>query len=663
MPCKTNNNGHLPYIEPTIRTIIGFLVTVLGALLYFVPQESALWLGLLLFISINVLQSGFTRFCIMELILKRMGLRCELDEIRQLSSQLQQSATRQAGYMDTLNLLSEAVLELSPEGRILSASEGWRRLLDAGGGAAATCADSLLDCVAAEDRDRVAQMLESIAGNADRILRIRFRLDGDHKKEYWVGGRFMLDRHDNENIRIKGVLRDITESYQQERQIQHMAMHDALTGLPNRALLENRIGQALAQARRQGFHVGVLFIDLDNFKQVNDTHGHKSGDRLLCRIGRVLANCLRASDTLARWGGDEFVALLPDLHHPVENMRTVARNLMMALEEELRGDDSCGDGVTLSIGGACYPDNADHADALLAQADKALYFAKSQGRNNVQIYSDIQKNSRAFGEFDIGARLGEAVRAGQIQTRYQVIVDAGSRQPVGVEALARWYDPQRGWISPACFISLAENLGLIQELSHQVVDRAISDFARLLEARPDLFLSLNVSTRQLHDQTFATRLRALLGERDMAPSQVKLEITESLSLLEIASARKLLDELRVSGFRLALDDFGTGFSSLSKLHELPFDELKIDMSFVRRANERSGRIMLDTIIRMGHELGFRIVAEGVERADHAHILQELGCDFLQGYHFGRPQPLDSCLRALQQEPARVQPVVVLPVTS
>ena len=661
MPCKSNNKSRLPYIEPTIRTILGFLVTVLGTLLYFRPDASTLWLGLLLFISLNVLQSGFTRWCIMEKILKRMGLRSELDEIRQLGDQLRLSAARQAGHMDTLNLLSEAVLELSPEGRILNASDGWRRLLGHAGQETEPPAPSLLDHVAEEDHEVVRHMLEDIGNTGDRVLRIRFRLAGEQPEERWVGGRFMLDRHDSDKVCIKGVLRDITETYQQERKIRHMAMHDALTGLPNRALLEDRLDQALNHARRQGFHVGILFIDLDNFKQVNDTHGHKNGDLLLRRIGHILSDRLRASDTLARWGGDEFVVLLPDLTHPVDGMRTVAHNLMTALRKELHGGHN-GEHVTLSIGAACYPDNADNAGALLAQADKALYFAKSQGRNNVQIYSELQKNNRAFDDFDSTARLSAAVKARRIQAHYQFIVDGNTHRPLGVEALARWHDTPRGWVSPASFIPMAENLGLIQDLSRQVIEQALGDFSRLLGHRPDLFLSVNVSTRLLDDAEFCTSLQHQAAAHGISANQIKLEITESLSLLETASARKVLDTLRADGFRLALDDFGTGFSSLSQLHELPFDELKIDMSFVRRAQERSGRVMLGTIIRMGHELGFRIVAEGVERASDARILQELGCDLLQGYHFGRPLPFDECLRRLQEDSAKARPVVALPLS-
>ncbi len=393
MTCINDKNRHLPYIEPTIRTIVGFLVTSVGLLLYFYPGESTLWLGMLFFISLNLFQSGFTRWCMMEKLLKRIGLRCELDEIRQLSERLHESSALQQGYIDTLNLLNEAVLELSPDGEILSFSDGWRRLVGEAMPVSETGRIPLTDYVKPDDRHILSDMLEHIASNGEHVLRIRFQLDKQATDEHWVEGQFMLDRHEETRVRIKGVLRDVTETYQRERHIQHMAMHDRLTGLPNRGLLESHMERALSHAKRHKFHVGVLFIDLDHFKQINDTYGHKCGDQMLVRVSEILVQKLRKSDTLARWGGDEFVALLPDLTDSTEGIRTVAINLMTALENALH-EGGPTSGVTLSIGAASYPGDADNSEALLAQADKALYFAKSQGRNNVQIYSEINKSQR-----------------------------------------------------------------------------------------------------------------------------------------------------------------------------------------------------------------------------------------------------------------------------
>lgn len=436
MTCETNKKRHLPYIEPTIRTIAGFFLTTIGVLLYLYDEESLLWLGMLFFVSLNLFQSGFTRWCLMEKILKRFGLRSELDEIRTLSKELCESAARQAGHMDTLNLLSEAVLELAPDGIILNASDGWHRLSGRNPAAGEVPQTPLINYVMARDADIVTRMLDEITTCQKRVLRIRFRLADSTEDERWVEGHFMLDRHDETKVRIKGVLRDVTETHQQERRIRRMAMHDALTGLPNRSLLENRMDQALAHARRHGFHVGVLFIDLDNFKQVNDAHGHKRGDQLLVNVSHILGRKLRASDTLARWGGDEFVVLLPDLTERTSGMRTVAANLMSALENELQGEGFEA-AVTLSIGAASYPEDAGSAEALMAQADKALYFAKSQGRNNVQIYSEMRENNPGFDDFDITARFSKAVKAERLGQSGQFYSHGGKpgpdseRQPAG----------------------------------------------------------------------------------------------------------------------------------------------------------------------------------------------------------------------------------------
>ncbi len=660
MPCGTAKKRRLPYIEPTIRTIAGFLLSAIGVLLYLHDEETTLWLGLLFFISLNLFQSGISRWCLMEKILKRIGLRSELDEIRKLGERLHESVARQAGHMDTLNLLSEAVLELSPDGEILSFSDGWGRLLGHDKAAAEASGKPLVNYVKACDVDVITRMLERILVTQKRVLRIRFRLADSSKDECWVEGHFMLDQHDEGKIRIKGVLRDVTDAHLQERQIRHMAMHDALTGLPNRSLLESRMEHALAHAKRYGFYVGILFIDLDNFKQVNDTNGHKSGDQLLVRVSQILGQKLRSSDTLARWGGDEFVVLLPDLTDHTSGMRIVAVNLMAALEDELQ-NDGIEAAVTLSIGAASYPSDADCPEALLAQADKALYFAKSQGRNNVQIYSEMRENNLGFDDFDITARFSKAVKAGQIQVHYQLIVDAVTHVPSGVEALARWHDARHGWVSPASFIPIAENLGLIQDVSRQVIEQALLDFKLLEKNHPALCLSVNISTRQLADSGFSGCLHDRVNFHGIDPRRIKLEMTESLSLLGGCSACKVLNELREIGFCLSLDDFGTGFSSLSQLHELPFDELKIDMSFVKRAHDKKGRIMLDTIIQLGHALGFRIVAEGIEQAAQAQVLRELGSDLLQGYLFSKPLPADECLRRLQEKSVIEQPLS-LPAT-
>ena len=632
-----HNEKKLPYIEPSIRVIIGVLLTATAVSLYFNKSLLLILLGFLLFMGVNLFMSAITHFCIMEKFLRLLGFRSELDEIKQLSEDAHRAVSIQKNHMKTLNMLNEAVLEVSPDGEVLNASDGWYRLIgnDISDTQQSSC--SLMSFVHNADKPLLVAMLRKALISDEKVHRVRFRfLTGDNA-EHWIGGKFMLEKLGGTEVRIRGVLRDITDAYLQERQIKHMAMHDALTGLPNRTLLEERMELALAQAKRNKFIMGVLFIDLDNFKQVNDIHGHKTGDHLLVSVSRIMQQRLRATDTLARWGGDEFVVVLPELKKTTD-IRDVAETLMHKLEDELvaEGFDAI---VTLSIGGALYPDDADTSESLLVQADKALYFAKEQGRNNVQIYSELRDSKLGYYDFDMTNRFSQAVKDGKIQVYYQLLVSSADNSACGFETLARWYDEKYGWVSPGVFIPMAENLGLIQDLGKQVLEKAFKDFSSVAcDSCCDLVLSVNLSNRQLMQGDFNFWIKALASEYAIKPEQIKLEITESLAQIGIVRAKEILESLRVSGFLLSLDDFGTGYSSLSLLHNLPVHELKIDMSFVQRYENSDGWIMLETIAAMGHSLGLELVAEGVETLECAQAMCDLGVERLQGYYFSKPLP-------------------------
>ena len=365
-----------PYIEPTIRSLAGGLITASVVLLYFRPDMKLIWLFLLFFVSLNLFQSGFTRFCLMEKMLKKMGFRSEMDEIRSLSK-------INADHLDTLNMLSEVIVELSFEGRIVHLTESWNALLGSDKINVLTCpclGKLFTDFICVDDRAALKQLLNQLKEN--EVKSLTFRMQREDHSEHWVEGKFMLYSKDRPQSVIRGVLRDVTESVFQEKRISHMAMHDVLTNLPNRILLEERMEQAIHEAQHTGFKVAVLFIDLDNFKQVNDAYGHKAGDLFLVAISKVLQANLCNGDTLARWGGDEFVVLLQGLQQ-VDESYDIAEKLLSAIQKEVLVE-SINTSVTLSIGLATFPDDADSSDNLLIRADKALFLAKSQGRNNIK---------------------------------------------------------------------------------------------------------------------------------------------------------------------------------------------------------------------------------------------------------------------------------------
>ena len=630
-----------PYIEPTIRTIAGALILACASLIYFYPHGAWLWLAILFFMGFNLFQSGLTKYCILEKMLKKLSFRSELDEIKSLS-QANAAAEARAAFYDTLDLLNEVVIELSPDGTLAFLTDHWLKLM----GSAYTSNAHFLGhpfivFIHKQDRGLLNSQLDTLLKGARETVSLRFRMSREDQEEHWVEGKFALNRQHGRVQGVRGVLRDVTEAHMQEKRISHMAMHDALTRLPNRAHLDERIREAVEHSRATGSKFALLFIDLDNFKQINDLRGHKSGDQLLVDVSQILRAHLRETDVLARWGGDEFVVLLP-FSHDAEIAHTVAGELMRKLQlnlEKMYSDLF----VTLSIGIAVFPDDAENGEALLVQAYKALFYAKSQGRNNIQMFGDLHTRAAGYEEVELTSRFVAAVKQCQLQVYYQPVMDAGNHERIaGFEALARWHDDQYGWVSPANFIPLAENMGLIQEVGRQVLEEALHHFAQFDGLCTDLKLAVNVSKRQVMSDDFYPMLIEMAQRHGISPCQIKLEITESIALLGIERAKGHLQKLSDAGFTLSLDDFGTGFSSLSHVHELPFDEIKIDISFVRRIKSPEGRVLVRTIVEMAHAMQLALVAEGVEDMETALILQEMGVEMLQGYYFSRPMPKESC---------------------
>lgn len=629
------------YIEPAIRSIVGGFIVACGALIYFQPESSWLWLSVLIFVGFNLFQSGLTKFCIMEKLLKKLHFRSELDEIKSLG-QANAEAEARAAFYDTLGLLNEVVIELSRDGKLAFLSDHWLKLLGSGHRSDAHfLGHPFMAFINKQDRSPLEYLLQAVLNGDRGMVNMRFRMLREDQLEHWVEGKFALYQKQGQVQGIRGVLRDVTEAHVQENRINHMAMHDALTNLPNRTYLDDRINKEIKRSNISGSKFALLFIDLDNFKQVNDLRGHKSGDQLLIDVSNILRANLRESDVLARWGGDEFVVLLP-FSQGADVARKVAAELMHKLQLNLEKMDS-DTFVTLSIGIAVYPDDATTGENLLMLADKALFYAKTQGRNNIQMFSDMHTQSIGYEDVDMTARFVAAVKHNLLQVNYQPVMDARDHtHMVGVEALARWHDDKYGWVSPANFIPLAENLGLISEVGRQILEQALHHFSQRSGLCTDIKLAVNVSKRQLVSDDFYPMLMAMVERYGMTPGQLKLEITESIALQGVEQAREHLQKLSDAGFTLSLDDFGTGFSSLSIVHELPFDEIKIDISFVRRIKTPEGRVLVRTIVDMGHAMQLALVAEGVEDEETAGILREMGVEMLQGYYFSRPMPKEDC---------------------
>jgi diguanylate cyclase (GGDEF)-like protein len=428
----------------------------------------------------------------------------------------------------------------------------------------------------------------------------------------------------------------IRHSHAKERQ----ALHDELTGLPNRRQFQQRAAGAIRSAERTTSRVAVMLLDLDRFKDINDTLGHHSGDRVLREIGRRLEALTPAKGCIARFGGDEF-ALMATLAPTTSDPGELASALGQALERPFVLD-----GFKLHIGSstgiAIYPDHGEDIETLLQRADVAMYAAKEQ-RTAYEFYcTDRDRNSRR--RLAIQGELRDAMANGQLTLAYQPKVDVRSGGVMGVEALIRWSHPVHGLLPPSEFVPLAEHSGLIQPLTRYIITEALLQVQQWREAGAEINVAVNVSARCLQDPELPTEIGFLLRGSGAPPSALTLELTESSIMADPPQAMRVLEGLHAMGVRLAIDDFGTGYSSLSYLRQLPVDELKIDQSFVRGAiSNHNDAIIIRSTVELGRNLGLTIVAEGVEQQAHWDLLAELGCDGAQGFLVGRPLPADLVL--------------------
>jgi diguanylate cyclase (GGDEF)-like protein/PAS domain S-box-containing protein len=541
---------------------------------------------------------------------------------------------------------SDMITVLDADGVVTYQSPSIERIL--GYDAAQTEGRRFDRLVAEADRPRLAQIVE---GGAEGSEMLSIECSLRHADGRWLQFEVhFTDLVDDEHV--GGLVlnsRDISERKAFEEQLSHQAFHDPVTGLANRALFADRVGHALAVTRRSGVQLGVMFIDLDDFKTVNDSLGHQAGDSVLVEVARRLEEAVRPSDTVARFGGDEF-AILVDEVGSSDEAAMVADRVLAALELPLELD---GKSVyqRASIG-ICMSDEDlrdQDAEEFLRNADLAMYMAKRDSKGSYRLFEPAM-HERVVERLELRAELQRALDLGQFEVYYQPVVHLDGSTDYGVEALLRWNHPERGQISPAQFIPLAEETGLIVPIGRWVILESCAQGAllhRQFQRDPALTMSVNLSVKQLQSETIVDDVRDALRLTGIEPSSLVLEITETVMMADPDMASARLNELKELGVRIAMDDFGTGYSSLSYLSRLPVDILKMDRSFLTSGNTDSG--LAAAIIAIGERLGLEVVAEGIEEPDQIGTLRDLGCELGQGFLFARPMPKPDLVVYLDEE--------------
>lgn len=597
------------------------------------------------------------------------------DQVEQLTAEVERLRVENAGLRDRIDAVGTSAREGVAEKQV---AEEWLRIL---GSAIQSAGEGIMLMSASRKPFRVDVLFvnegfsritgvprEEATGNPLRLMKVvdddrevmrvlrrhleqEERFFGEVTAERGDGELYALELQvvpvfDDESGRLThwvAILRDVTERRKQLDELQRQALHDVLTGLPNWGLLEDRLQQTLYTSARRIEQTALMILDLDRFKDVNDTYGHNVGDEILRSVGDRVQRQVRKTDTVARIGGDEYAVLLPAVGSELEASR-VAKKILTAFETPIEVRGSVFD-VSPSIGIALFPQHGDDAESLHRRADIAMYVAK-ESMSGYAIYSEKTDRHRT-GHLAMSQELRQAIERDQLVLHYQPKAHLRTGLVTRVEALVRWRHPEKGMISPAAFIPLAERTGLIKPMTNQILDLALRQCREWRQLGTPMSVAVNLSTRTLQESFLGDLVLSLLEKWEVEPGFLKLEITESSVLSDPDRVIDILENLQKRGVHFSLDDFGTGYSSLSYLRKLPVDEIKIDQSFVKDMvrNDSDAEIVSATI-NLAHNLGRQVVAEGIEDRATWDMLRDLGCDLGQGYYLSKPLAPDELSRWL-----------------
>ncbi len=502
---------------------------------------------------------------------------------------------------------------------------------------------TFLNLVHPDDRKMVKRTIDNdLIENKQCGIEYNILLSGGSERTVYQEGKLIVNEG-GEAVRVAGTIQDITERKEAEQKIKFLAYYDRLTELPNRLLFKERLGNAIANAKRHGRSGAVIFLDLDNFKHVNETFGHYTGDKLLKSAARRINDCLRDNDTAARLGGDDFGIIIEETNN-LQDAALVARRVLDTLKQVvvLDGNEFY---INTSIGVSVYPSDGNNVEMLMKNADAAMSRAKELGKNTYQFYT-ADMNAKAFERFALETGLRKAVERNELRLHYQPEVDLLSGSVIGVEALVRWAHPDMGLISPMEFIPLAEESGLIVSIGEWVLRTACAqNKAWQMDGYTNIRVGVNLSASQFKNQNLLEMIANVLKETGFNADSLELELTESILMEQAEDSINTLNQLNRMGVHLSIDDFGTGYSSFSYLKRFPIDTLKIDRSFVHDVNtDPDDAAIVTAVITMAHSLNLKVVAEGVETKEHLATLTGLGCDIAQGYLISRPMPADDVVK-------------------